>query len=154
VQRRTVLLVLMLSGCKVANVLPGGSAPQRAIESGVVRALGLRADFDRYVTRHRQLEAAEARGDQQAAVLLRAALNAVLEESQKSRGAYNDQLLRTAKEYTADTIKQALEAVVARYEADGATSLVPIARLFVEHVLSYQGSGSADFDKLHEELLK
>lgn len=153
-RRALLLMPLLLSGCKLANILPGGNAPQRAIEAGVVRVLGLRADFDRYVNLHRQYESAQARGDGPATDRLRAAISAVLDESQKSRGSYNDQLIRTAKEYTPDTIRSALDAVVARYEADGAIGLVPIARLFAEQVLGYQGTGSADFDKLHGELLQ
>jgi hypothetical protein len=92
-----VVVVLLLAGCKLANVLPGGSASQRAIESGVVRILNLRGDFDRYVNLYRQL---------------------------------------------------------ARYEADGATALVPFARIFAQQTLDYQTSGAADFDKLYEELLR
>lgn len=153
-RRRALLLALMLPGCKLADILPGGGAPQRAIESGVVRVLALRADFDTYVNLHRQLDAAEGRGDTAAMQRLRGMLGTIITEAQKTRGAYNDQLVRTAKEFTADTIKLALEAVVSRYEADGAAGLVPVARLFAEQVLGYQGTGVADFDKLHEELLK
>jgi hypothetical protein len=153
-RRLALVVVLLLTGCKLANVLPGGSASQRAIESGVVRILNLRGDFDRYVNLHRQYDAAVARGDQASADRLRAAVSAVVDDSQRTRGSYNEQVVRTAKDFTPDTIKLALDAVVARYEADGATALVPLARMFAQQTLDYQGSGAADFDKLHEELLR
>jgi hypothetical protein len=106
------------------------------------------------VNLYRQYQAAEARSDTAATDRLRAALSAVIDDSQRSRGGYNEQIVRTAKEYTPDTIKLALEAVVARYESDGATALVPYARMFAQHTLDYQASGAADFDKLYEELLR
>jgi hypothetical protein len=150
----SVAALLLLAGCELANLLPGGGSPQRAIESGVVHILNLRADFDRYAALLRQFDAAEARGDRAAAERLQAALSAVVDESRKTRGGYNDRLVRTAKTFAPDTIKLALEAVVARYDADGANALTPFARLFAQHVLNYQTAGSADFDKLYEEFLR
>jgi len=152
--RLAILALLMLASCKLADVLPGGAAPQQAIESGVARILSIRNDFNEYVSLSRQFETAEARGDGEAAVRLRAAISLVLEQSVRSRESYNQLVTQTAREFTADTMKLALEAVVARYQKDEARALIPPAHVFAGHVQAYQASGRSDFDRWHAELLQ
>jgi len=150
-----LVLCLALGACKLANVLPGGDAPQRAIQGGVGQILALRNDFEQYLSLLRQYEAAQQREDAKSAERLRGALAIVLDEAGKSRATYNQLVRNTAKEFTADTLKLALDAVLARYEQDEARRLVPPAKSFVEHVLAYQAQGSAvDFEKWHAELLQ
>src|SRR5262245_56419854 len=132
-----LLLLLFLVSCKAADILPGGAAPQRAIDGAVVQILGLRADFNRYAALHQQAQAA----DPDSAARLRAMMEAVIDESKRSRLAYRGRVIEAARAYVPDTLKAALDAVVARYQADEATALIAPARLFVAQVLAYQQDG-------------
>lgn len=149
-----ILALLLVASCKLADVLPGGAAPQQAIESGVARILSIRNDFNEYVSLSRQFETAEARGDAESAGRFRTAISLVLEQSVRSRESYNQLVTQTARDFATDTMKLALEAVVARYQKDEARALIPPARLFSSHVQAYQASGGSDFDRWHAELLQ
>jgi hypothetical protein len=147
---RFLALFLLLFGCHAADVLPGGGAPQRAIEGAVVQILGLRADFNRYTTLHQQSLAAQP----ESAARLRAMMEALIDESKKARLAYRGRLIETARTYAPDTLKAALEAVVARYAADEAVALIAPARRFVDQALAYQKDGVEQFDRWYAELLQ